>query len=156
MGQGKPTSFLLAGHSQHARLELSLAFTGGGHQGHHGATQLLRQALCIQMDAPLARHIHHVQRQNHGNSHLQQLNGEIQVTLQVCRIHHVDDQIRFPGQQVVPGDFLIQRRCIQGIYPRQVNQLYFMLIDLEPAFLAIYSNAWPVAGALTNTGQRIE
>ena len=38
--------------------------------------------------------IHHVQRQHHGYMHLHKLECQIQVSLQICGVHNVDDAIR--------------------------------------------------------------
>ena len=49
----------------------------------------------MSMVPPLARYlVHHVQRQHHGHLQLQQLQGQVEVPLDVGGVHNVDDAVR--------------------------------------------------------------
>ena len=86
-----------AGYRKDARLQLGHAFVGYRNYGNHRATQLVAQALRVQKDAPVARHVHHVQGQDQWYAHLQELNRKIEVALEVGGVDDVDDQIRVRG-----------------------------------------------------------
>ncbi len=100
------------GHRQHARLEFQGSLAGGGHDGHHRAAQFLGELLHVDVDTALARHVHHVQGDDHGHTHLQQLHGQVEIALQVGGIHHVDDEVGLAGEQVVAGDLLVEGGCV--------------------------------------------
>ncbi|SRN27294.1 Uncharacterised protein [Shigella flexneri] len=57
----------------------------------------------------LLGNVEHVQRHDAGNAEFQQLQRQVQVTLKVRRIHHVNQQVGVATQNVVTGDLLIER-----------------------------------------------
>ena len=65
------------------------AFALQGAGFHHGAAQLGRKFFHINGVAMFAHKVRHVQRHHHGQAHLQNLGGEIQVALNVGAVHQV-------------------------------------------------------------------
>ena len=50
--------------------------------------------MIVQLVAAVLQGIVHVEGDDHAHVHIDELGGEVEVTLQVARIHHVDDDIR--------------------------------------------------------------
>ena len=58
--------------------------------GTTGQPRRLRQLRRVDMDATLARDIHHVQRHHQRHAHLEQLHGEVEIAFEVGRVDDID------------------------------------------------------------------
>ena len=131
----------------------ALALDGCGLNDRHA--EFLRQLLYVDHVAALLDDIHHVQRDNDRNAHLEQLGGQVQVALDVGSVHQVHDGLRLLVYEVITRNDLLQRVRREGVDTRQVGDQDF-LVALELAFLLFHGNARPVADILGRTGQIVK
>lgn len=82
----------------------SVSSNGGNNRRSHEHGQPCR----VNGNPPAGRHIHHVQGDADGKTHFQKLDGEIKVSLQVGRVHDIDDNRRFFIDQKIAGNHLFQ------------------------------------------------
>ncbi len=76
----------------------------------HSAAKLSAQSLEVNIITVLADKIHHVYGDHHRNACFRKLSCQIQISLQVCAIDDVQNDIRLILDQVVSGYHLFQ--CI--------------------------------------------
>ena len=131
----------------------TLALDGCGLNDRHA--EFLRQLLYVDHVAALLDDIHHVQRDNDRNAHLEQLGGQVQVALDVGSVHQVHDGLRLLVYEVITCNDLLQRVRREGVDTRQVGDQDF-LVALELAFLLFHGNTRPVADILGRTGQIVK
>ena len=101
------------------QLVQSLASLGG--DGDHGDAQLPGEALHIDGVPPGLHLVHKVQGKHQGALQLQQLNGEIEVALQIGGVHNVQNGVRSLANDEVPGHDLFHGVGGQGVDPRQIH-----------------------------------
>ena len=89
---GGPRFCFCGFNSRFNKLGYTLVFGGAYGNGRH--TQKLGYKLYINRSAVTANLVHHIKRQNHRNIQFQKLHGQIQVALNVRRIHDIDDSLR--------------------------------------------------------------
>jgi len=94
-------------------------FGGYGHDWH---SQQGFEAFQMQEVPPLLDFIHHVQGHNHGPAEFFQLQGQVQVALEIAGIDDVDDHVRQIFQDVVASDDFLDRIRGQRIDPGQIDQ----------------------------------
>ena len=82
--------FIVVGHSVHQDLQ-SCPFPC--RYGNGGDPQHFRQSVQIDLHPPLFHHIHHIERQHHRLPQLDQLQGQIKISLQAGRVCHVNNDI---------------------------------------------------------------
>ena len=126
-----------------------------GRDGDHRDAQRLGHAFDVDGAAVGGDFVHHVQRQYHGNAHLHQLQGQIQVPLDVGGVHDVDDAVGLLIQNEVPGDDLLRRIGTDGVNARQVHH---RAVLLAPDFtgLLVHRDAGEVAHVLIGAGELVE
>ena len=74
---------------------------------HHRNTKGLLQKIYIDSSAILVNLIHHVESKHHRNIQLNELQGQVQISLDICSIHDIDDSPRSVLQEKLTGhDFL--------------------------------------------------
>ena len=106
--------------------------------------------------AAVAGHlIHHVQGDDHGDAHLQQLHGKVEVPLDIGRVDDIDDAFRLFLQYEVAGDQLLAgvgrhridagKVCDQGVFPAD-----------DHAVLPVHGDAGKIADVLAGSGQLVE
>jgi hypothetical protein len=78
--------------------------------------------------------------QNNGDSQLNELSGEIQVSLKVCAVDDVQDSVGTLTDEIITGDDLLQGVGRKGINARQVGDDNAVVL-LELTFLFFDSNA---------------
>ena len=144
------------GHGQQPCLQLGQTLLADRHQRHHRTAERLGQRLGIDPDAAFARDVHHVERDQDGHAHLQQLHGQIEMTLQVAGVEHVDDEIGLAPEQIVARDHLVERAGIERIDAGQVDHPHPASVEFQRAFLALDRHARPVARGLADAGQGVE
>ena len=117
--------------------------------------QLPGQLRHIDLVAVLADNIHHVDGDDHRNTQLGELRGQVQVTLKVRAIDDVQDGIGTLGDEVVTGNDLLQRVGGQRVDARQVHDDDVVVL-LQLALFLFNGNAGPVTYELVGAGQRVE
>ena len=50
--------------------------------------------------------VHHIQRDHHGDAHLQQLHGQVQIALDIGGVHDVDNGMGLILKDKIPGNQL--------------------------------------------------
>ena len=122
---------------------------------HDRTAQRLAQLLQIDPVAVLAGHVDHVQRDDHRDSQLRKLGGQVEVALDVRRVHDVENRVRLLVDQIAAGHNFFQ--CIGGeaVNARQVLNDH-VLRALEAALLLFDRHARPVAHVLVAAGQIVE
>ena len=70
---------------------------------HHRAAQLTGQLLGVDLVAVLADHVHHVDGDDHRDTQLGKLGGQVEVTLQIGAVDDVEDGVGPLTDQVVTG-----------------------------------------------------
>ncbi len=95
----------------------------------------------------LAHLVHHVQRQNHGLIQFHELHGKIQVPLNICCVHDIDNTARVLLEDKISRDKLLAGVGRHGIYAGQIGHK-----GIGPALdrpvLAVYRNTRKVADML--------
>ena len=122
---------------------------------HHRAAQGLAELLPVDPVAVFSHQVHHVHRHHHRQPQLNQLSGEVEVSLNVGAVHDVQNGIRLLAHQVVPGHHFFQGVRGEGVDARQVLDDH-ILMSLEAALLLFHRDAGPVAHVLIGAGQIIE
>ena len=126
------------------------------HQGNNRATETSGKSGDIDLDAPFRRHVHHVEGNDHGQAHLQQLAGEIEVALDIGGVNDVHNQCGLPRQQEISGDLLVQAGGGQAVYSRGVDHFHREVVESVGAGFAVHGDAGPVADPLPGAGQAVE
>ena len=99
--------------------------------------------------------IHHVQGDDDGNIHFEQLHGQIEVALDAGRVHDIDDGFWLFIQDEIPGDQFFAGVGGHGIDARKVG---YEGIGTPADFtvLAVHRNARKVSDVLPGAGQLVE
>ena len=122
---------------------------------HHAAAQGFAQFCKIDLVAVFARHVDHVERNHHGDAQFCQLCGQIQVALDVGRVHDVQDRVGPFLHQIVSCHHFFQSIGRKAVNAGQVlnDDMFF---TLEFALFLFHRNARPVTNILVRTRQVIE
>ena len=127
-----------------------------GGDGHHRDAQLFGQPIHVDFVPSFLHLIHKIQCQHHRPLQLQQLYGEIQVSLQIGGIHNINDAVRtFPNDKITGHD-LLHRVGGQGINAGQIHHCQLCPAQMSRSFFFLYCNARPVAHILIGSGQGVE
>ena len=78
---------------------------------HHRTAQLGGQLFGVNPVSPLADDVHHIERNNDRKSHLDDLRGQIEISLDIGGVYDVDDRIRILLRDVFAGDYFFQ--CVR-------------------------------------------
>ena len=119
------------------------------------AAKLLPELLNVNVVTVLTNQIHHVDCNYDRNSDLNQLCGQIQVTLNICSVNDIQDCIRLLVYDVVTGYHFLKRVRTQGINTRKVLDDDVLML-LQASFLFLDRNARPVSDILVAAGQIVE
>ena len=92
---------LVTGDVQRVTYELVYALARSRADGDHWHTQHGFQPVDVNRSAIAPQLVHHVERDHHGAIHLEALHGEVEVALDVGRIHDVDDGVWVLHQHIV-------------------------------------------------------
>ena len=122
---------------------------------HHLTAQRRAELLHVDPVAVLAGDIDHVQRDDHRDAQLGELRGQVEVALDVRRVHDVEDRVRLFIHQIAAGDDLLQRVGGEGVDARQVLN-DDVLRAAQPALLLFDRHARPVAHILVAAGEVVE
>jgi len=110
----------------------------------------------VQQVAPLFDFIHHVQGHNHGPAEFFQLQGQVQVALEIAGIDDIDDDVRLIFQDIVASDDFFDRVGRQGIDAWQIDQGEQIGTPPDHAHFLFDGHAGPVASGLTRASQAVE
>ena len=125
---------LVLGDVQGVLHQLVHALVLGGGDGHHGHAQELLHAVHVHGAAVGGDLVHHVHGHHHGHVHLQELDRQIEVPLDVGGVHDVDD-----------GRGLLIKDEAEGLG-----------MALDDAVLPIHGDAGEVAHVLVGAGELVE
>ena len=109
----------------------------------------------VDLVAVFADHIHHVDGDDHRDTQLGKLGGEVEVALQVRAVNDVQNGVGPFSHQIVTGHHFFQSVGGQGINTGKVHDDYIVML-LQLAFLFLHGDAGPVAHELVGTGQGVE
>ena len=123
--------------------------------GDHRNSQFLRHFGHVDGAAVAPDLVHHVQSQNQRNVHLQKLEGQVEVPLDVGGVDNVDDAVGMLVENKIPGDDLLAGIGAHGINARQIGHLA-VLLAAKLAGLAVHRHAGEVAHMLVGAGQLVE
>ena len=143
------------GHVDRHSDQLIHALVLYGGDGYHWDAQGLTEALDVDGAAAAGDLVHHVQSQHHGDSHLHQLQCQVQVPLDVGGVDDVDDAVGPLIEDKVPGDDLLRRVGPNGVDARQVHHRA-VLLSPDGAGLLVYRHAGKVAHVLVGAGELVE
>ena len=110
----------------------------------------------IDLDALRAHIVHKAERHDHGQAKRNELQRQIQVALDVGRIHDVENAVQLVGQHILARDDLLLRIGRERIDARQVDDVHAHAIVADVAGLAVDRYARPVADMLVGAGQAVE
>ncbi|MPM58275.1 hypothetical protein SDC9_105106 [bioreactor metagenome] len=135
------------------KLPNALVLHGG--DGHHRDAQRLGHARNVDGSAVFPHLVHHVQRQHHGNLRLHQLQSQIQIPLNVGRVHDVDDAVRPLVEDEVPCDNFL--RCVgpDGVNARQIHHRA-VLFPSDDAGFSVHRHTGKVAHVLIGAGELVK
>ena len=119
------------------------------------AAELLAELLDVDLVAVLPDQVHHVDGDDHRKTDLDELCCEIKVTLDVCSIDDIQDDIGLIIDEVISCDDFLECVRAQGINTRKVLN-DDILVSLQTAFLFFDSNTRPVTDVLCTAGQVVE
>ena len=146
-------ALLGSGDGQLGSLLAALVLQGGDLDGL--AAQLVGQLLQVDLVAVLADEVDHVDSHDNGDAELDQLGGQVEVTLDVGAVDDVQDGVGLLIDEVAAGNDLLQRVGRQRVDTGQVLD-HDVVVTLELALLLLDGNAGPVADILVRTGQAVE
>lgn len=127
-----------------------------GRYGNDGDAQHFRQAVQVDLHAPLDDDIHHIEGQHDGLPQLQQLQGEVQAPLQRGRVRHIDDDVHVIGQDELPRHGLLHRVGGEAVRAGQVHQMDAHAVVFNGALHLFHGDARPVRHLQVGAGVRIE
>ena len=112
--------------------------------GDDGDAQHLRQAVQVDLHAPLFDDVHHVQRHHHGLVQLQKLQGQIQAALDGGGVYHVDDHVYLVAEDKVARNRLFHRVRGQRVGAGQVHQADLLPVVFDGALHLFHRHPRPV------------
>ena len=135
-------ALLGSGDGQLGSLLAALVLQGGDLDGL--AAKLVGQLLQVDLVAVLADEVDHVDGHDHGDAELDQLGGQVEVTLDVGAVDDVQDGVGLLIDEVAAGNDLLQRVGRQRVDTGQVLD-HDVIVALELAFLLLDGNTGPSA-----------
>ena len=135
--------------------QLAHAFAPGGGDGDDGNAERRAHFLHVDRAAVGAHLVHHVERQHHRYAQLKELEREVEIALNVGRVHDVDDAVRLFVQNEIARDDLLLRVGAQRVNARKIhNRAAFFIADL--AYFLVDRHAREIAHVLIGAGEGIE
>ena len=122
---------------------------------HDRDAQQLRELHSIDRAAVGAHLVHHIQREHHRHLHLDHLQREIKVSLNVRGVHDVDDAVGPAVKNEIARYDLFGGIGPQRIDARQVDDLVALRVADAAAF-AVHRDAGKIADVLIASGELIE
>ena len=114
---------------------------------HNGYAQPVGQLLNIHAAVVAQKLIHHVQRQHHGLAHLDKLQREIKVALNISRVNDVYYRIRLALDYKIARYLLLAGIRADGIYAGKIDKVVVLPSD-NLADLVLDRNAGKISDVL--------
>ena len=111
-------------------------------------TEKITELFYIQLIALVLEFIVHVQRHNDPEVHVNDLGGQVQVSLNIGRVHDIDDNIRNIVNQVLADVQFLRAVSRKRVGPRQVHQHELVSLVFEAAFLGVHCHSAVVSDML--------
>ena len=150
-----PRRFLIMSHMECMLHQLLNALSPDSGNRHHGNPQDGLHGVNIHGAAVFRQLVHHVQCQHHGPVQLNQLQGQVQIALNIGGIHDIDNACRLLPQDKLPGHNLLLGVGGHGINPRQIRNLRQLVAPDAAAFL-IHRHPREIAHMLVGAGQLVK
>ena len=99
--------------------------------------------------------IHHIECQHHRYAQLQKLQGQVEIALDVGRVHDIDDAVRLLVEDEIACNDLLLRIRTERINAGQIDDLAILHIA-DIADLLIHGDARKIADVLVGAGQHVE
>ena len=128
--------------------------SGGNLYNRHAKS--LGETRGVNADSGAAGQVAHIQNKQYGDSRLNQLDRQIQVSTQVARVDDVDDQVGAPPGEEVPGDPFVRRLGRQRGHPRKIDDVEPSARTVVEAFRFFNRHSGIIAHPLAQPGQRVE
>ena len=123
--------------------------------GHYRCSEECLHCVYVNHAAVLINFVHHVEGNNDRHVHLKQLHCEIQIPLNIGRVHNIDDRFRLFIQYEISRHQFLFGVGRHGINTRKIrDQSIFMAED--HAVFAIHRNSREISHMLSRSGQRVE
>ncbi len=131
---------------------LALASDNRDHRDAHQLAELL----AVDMLPLLFDIIHHIDSNHHRPPQFHQLNGEIEVALDVGAVDDIDDDIRIVVHDIIPRADLLHRIGGKRIDSRQVHHCQLHAVVNRPALFFLHGDARPVSDILVRPGELVK
>ena len=147
--------FLVVGHVDGVlhKFVHTLVFAGG--DGDYRNTQHPLHFIDLDSSAVSSDFIHHIQGKNHRNIQLHKLEGEIEVSLNICGIHNIYDASGVLLEDELPGDNLLGCIRREGIDTGKICNKSILMSPDRPA-LSVHSHSRKVTNMLVGTCKLVE
>ena len=156
LGHGDARPRIRPGHIGDRPEKLLTPTPMGDSRRDDGDAQLPREPRNVHGDIEALGHIHHVEVEDEGNLHLQELERQVQAALEVGGVHDVDDRRQGLLQEHVAGDALLGRVGCQAVGSGEVDDLHGLAVALVPAHHLIDGHAGIVGHKLPCARQAVE
>ena len=147
--------FLIFGNVDRVIHQFLDALIFGGRDRHNGRTQKSLHRVNINGSVVLFHFVHHIEGHHDRHVHLQQLHGEIEVSLDVGRVHDIDDRLGLFMEHKVSRDQLLLGVGRHGIDARKVRDQRIAVSE-DHAVLAVHGHAREIPHMLSRSGQNIK
>ena len=125
-------------------------------RGNHRESQQFTQLLRLNMITTLLGLIKHIQGTHHLHVHIDQLGGEIKVSLQITGIDDVDNDIGCLVNDLFTYIQLLRTVGTQGVSAGEIHKIQLISFIMGHALLGIYGNTTVVSNAFMSTGSEVE
>ena len=153
-GKCRPWAAFRRGGQGRAQGLHSTAFLA--HRGHNGNAQLTGQPVHINLDRTPFGHVHHIEGQHERRFHFQQLQGQIDVALEIGRVSHVDGHLWRSFKNEVARHFFFQRIGGQAVGSGQVHKLHLAPAKVKISCLFFHRDTGIVCHVLARPGEHVE
>jgi hypothetical protein len=144
------------------RQQAGVAVAAHGHGFHHRAAEFARQCCHVDRQALRARHVGHVQCDQHRAAQAPEFEHQPQVHAQVGGVDHGDDRVggvfaRSPAFDHLERDLLVWRGRVQAVGAGQVDHRDAGAVAQRGgAHLALHRDAGVVGDLLSGAGEQVE
>ena len=136
--------------------EVADALGVAAHGGYYGRAEHRSKGRVIELVAALEQFVVHVERYDHGKVHVDELHGEVEVSLQVRPVHYVDDDVRGVLDKVLAHIELLGAVGREGICAGEIDDGEVVAGVVEVALLGVDSHAGVIAHMFVAAGGDVE
>ena len=119
-------------------------------------TEKISELFYVQFVALVLELIVHVQGHHDPEVHVNDLGGKVQVSLDIGRVHDIDDNIRDIVNQVLADVQFLRAVSRKRVGSRQVHQHELVSLVFEAAFLGVHRHSAVVSDMLVRTRGNVE